>query len=317
MNVLDSKTNSEDIVKAIFKWRKQLAVFVGLVAVGSYLGSLLITPKFKSEAIIYPIAFKPFGEESTTEQLLQMLNGQDIRDSVISKFHLYKQYNIDSADVFHITKVNLAFDENIKFTKTEYESVSITTLDKSPLIASDMASSIVELVNSKMNAIQKISLIDRLNVLSHLLPKRKKELDSMEKAWSIITQTYSILDIEGQSTAATREYLHAIGSGASKSALDNISQYVKNLNAKGNEFFSLKERLWNIRGKYAEIENEYTTKTAEYNVKNQYVSYASRPFPSDKKAYPIRWLIVAMAIVSSLLVGIIGILVVEARKKLA
>ena len=123
MNNFNFIGSSEALVKAIEKWRKQLAVFVLIVAAGSFFFSspLFIKPKYKSTAIIYPYGIKPYGEESSTEQLLQYIKAQDIRDSIIRTFHLYKRYELDSVSPFHYTNVNQQFDENIKFTKTEYE----------------------------------------------------------------------------------------------------------------------------------------------------------------------------------------------------
>ena len=70
--------NSSVMLQLIWKWKKQLAIVliaaVALSAFGS--SSFFIKPKYKSTAIAYPVNLIPYGEESTTEQLMQLPVGR-------------------------------------------------------------------------------------------------------------------------------------------------------------------------------------------------------------------------------------------------
>lgn len=69
-----------------------------------------------------------FGEDEQTEQMLQVLNSNKVRDKVIERFNLMEHYNIDPNQKFPYTKLNKLYDNRIKFRRTEYNAVKITVL---------------------------------------------------------------------------------------------------------------------------------------------------------------------------------------------
>ena len=96
------------IIHVVSKYRKHL-VIIGIITIilaSIFSAPFFITPLYKSTVILYPTASKSiskvllsdnpgntkdileFGEEEQTEQMLQVLNSNKIRDKVISKYDL-------------------------------------------------------------------------------------------------------------------------------------------------------------------------------------------------------------------------------------
>ena len=124
----------------------------------------LIDERFKSSAVIFPTATNSisqdllakktnkkdildFGQEESTEQLLQILNSDMIRDSIINIFNLYNHYEIDMEEPHSRTLIFLEYADNIAFKKTRYNSINIEVLDKDPNLASDIANKFLDLLD--------------------------------------------------------------------------------------------------------------------------------------------------------------------------
>ena len=102
--------------------KKHIRVLSLLLVLTSVLSSLIsvycIESKFQSSVIIYPtttnsvsqallVDHNPyrkdileFGEEEAAEQLLQVLNSDEMRDSIIMRFNLYHHYVVGQDDEF-------------------------------------------------------------------------------------------------------------------------------------------------------------------------------------------------------------------------
>ena len=124
--------NINNLFKFCFKHRFALIIsLVFSVFVSSVISLFFMQEKFKSSAVIFPtttnsisqallIEDNPykkdileFGEEESTEQLLQVLNSDMIQDSIVNIFDLYNHYEISQEDPYSKTWMNLAFDENV------------------------------------------------------------------------------------------------------------------------------------------------------------------------------------------------------------
>ena len=143
-----SNLNSTELLVHLYKKRKLLigvfliALIVSIVFTSPY----FITPLFKSTAIIYPVNTGSissallgdkqtkdnlsFGDETESEQLLQLLNSSLVRDHIVEKFELQKHYGIGENQKFARTKLHKEFDSKFKFSRTEYLAVQIQVSDQ-------------------------------------------------------------------------------------------------------------------------------------------------------------------------------------------
>ena len=91
---MDKYFDNTPILKAVFKFKWHIIAITLVAAVLGVIfsGPKFITPKYKSEAIVYPSGRAEFSDETFTEQMLQVMESQEILDSVAEIFDLMSHY---------------------------------------------------------------------------------------------------------------------------------------------------------------------------------------------------------------------------------
>ena len=132
-------------------------IFAFISCLCTYLlsSSLIVTPKFQSETIIYVPLFVParqmeqqgigFASDREIDGHIQILISGRLKDTLSQLFHLYHYYEIDSTSTGAKSELYQLIDERVKIKKTRYSSVSITVEDKSAVRAAKMANALVNL----------------------------------------------------------------------------------------------------------------------------------------------------------------------------
>ncbi|MFN5909942.1 MAG: Wzz/FepE/Etk N-terminal domain-containing protein, partial [Bacteroidota bacterium] len=156
----------QNLLIFIWKRRKILAIVTGSAAVLSVIVSLLMTPVYRSTAVVFPAATSTvsfseqrnakaasmdFGEEEQAEQLVQILQSSRIRDKIVEQFDLFKHYKIDENDPNKYYKLVKAYNDHFFFVRTRFGSIQIDVLDREPERAADMANKIVDLIDTVKN----------------------------------------------------------------------------------------------------------------------------------------------------------------------
>ena len=155
---MNSYLQSADIFKVVSDNKKPLIIVAVIAAIAAaiFSGPSFIAPKYKSESVLYPSNLTKYNDESPTEQMIQLLQSSDIRDSVIKAFNLYQHYDIDSVkNKAHHTEIFKMYDQNVSINKTEYESVDIVVYDTDPIYAAGIIDSMVSYMNKKARFMQR------------------------------------------------------------------------------------------------------------------------------------------------------------------
>jgi capsule polysaccharide export protein KpsE/RkpR len=248
--------------------------------------------------------------------MIQLLKSDDIRKDVNRIFNLMKHYNIDSGkDKYSQSHFIEAYLDNIMFRKTEYESVEITVLDKDPKVASDIADTIIDLMNKKAKSLQKEKSEEVVNIYKTQLDRKKLEMDSMELALKDMRIKYGIISYDNQAREVTREYLQALSISGNPEAINESKHLIQNLEERGGDFVSLNENLWRVRGAYNDIKVLYENAIKDVEKVLTYSNVISKPFPADKKSYPVRWIIVLISTISILFIAFLFLAIVERKVK--
>ncbi|MFC2175804.1 hypothetical protein ACFLR1_02385 [Bacteroidota bacterium] len=305
--------NNSELLGIILKWWKQLLKIaaIGFVLSAIVSSSYVITPKFKSYGVLYPANIISMGTESPTEQMLQVLESAAIRDSIIKKYDLYNHYDIDPEELYSRSDLIKEFEKNITFRKTEYESVVVEVLDKDPVQARDIVNSIIALFNRKERIMQKEKAIEQVTVLNKQLVFKKAEMDSMENILSGIRKDYGILDYTLQTEYVTERYLQVISSPGGEQRAKELTPIMNALKEKGGEFLALNEHLLRIRENYNDTKEEMEEAKRDVDKVLTYCNIISYPEVPDKKAYPLRWLIIGLSTVGTFLFGLVALSLME------
>ena len=205
------------LCKLLVEYRKPVAIILAAAALLAIIFSApyFITPLYKSTVVIYPTSSNSiskvlisttyqsekdimnFGEDEQTEQMLQVLNSNRVRDKVISRFNLMEHYQIKQDSKYPITKLNKLYDARIKFRRTEYNAVKITVLDSDPVMAAQMANDIAEIFDSTMNQMQKEVAVKAFRLVEEEYMTLWNEMHQLEDSLNTLRKL-GVFDYESQ-----------------------------------------------------------------------------------------------------------------------
>jgi len=318
---MEQQSFSFSMLLDIIVRRFKLLAIVALIAiVGATIFSspFFITPKYKSTAIVYPINLKAYGNESLTEQLLQLFQSTDIRDSVITKFDLVSVYKLNPSSSGFKHNLYNEYLDHVVVSKTNYESVKIEVLDESPERAQSIAFEIIYQLNSKARRLKKKEAQEKLNLAAGMLDYQRSYLDSINRQLTKLREGNGLLDYQIQTERVTEGYMKMLGqSGVNKDNLQEVRKMLQDLKDNGGLFMALTQMSELGHEQYNELYIEYQEVLKELKQEYSYTDVIVNPEIADKKAYPVRWLIVASTVLSVLLFALFILLLFDKRWKKA
>lgn len=314
---MDNFFNSSNLLKLISKWKYHLLVIVGLSAILAMIfsGPDFITPKFKSYAVVYPANIEPYSEESETEQMLQIMNSQDITDSVIKKFNLARHYEINPGYKYYQTVLFYEYHQNVKISKTPYESVLIEVYDKNPDTAMLMVNAILHFYDKKISHLHKSKYREVADMYQKQLALKRATIDSLKQIMFTLGTKYGIFEYDYQSQEIMRGYLRTLtGQGADRINTKAVNRLLNSMEQKGGQLIEVVQMIQDESRTYVETKLDYELAVRFLKANMTYSNIVTYPYVTDKKSYPIRWLIVVIVAIAAFVFAMIVILFVEKRK---
>ena len=322
--------DSTSLVNYINKKKKHLIIITIIAFVISTIVSFLIHPKYQSSVILFPASSSSishqlltqnvteknilnFGEEEEVEQLIQILNSDEIRNKIITKYNLMDHYNINPNSKYPKTELYNKFTDNISFIRTEYMSVRIEVLDKDPQMAADIANDIASLIDTTMNRMQKERAHKAFSIVEGEYLALKNQIEQLEDSLNQLREL-GINDYESQAEVFNTAYVKAIASG-NKNEIKFLDEKLKILSKYGGSYVSIRDYLLYEQKQLSEIKEKYAEAKvdAEQNLPHKYiVNYA---YKAEKETYPIKWLIIVTSTIATFILALILLLVLETVKK--
>ena len=314
---MESYFSNIHMMKIFLKWKWHLiaiAIIAALLA-AVFSSSIFMKPRFKSYALVYPSNIAPYSDESESEQMLQWLQSQDVRDSVMKKFDLSKHYGIDSSEKYFRSTMEYMYKKNVQIRKTQYESIEIIVTDQDPVIARDIVLAIIDFCNSKIRAIHREKYNEVVVSMGKALKEKRVQLDSVESELSNLRQNYELIDYESQAREITRGYLRTVdGSNSTNINMKDVLRLKENFEKKSGQMAILTQRRNDILQIYSEFEKDYDRSVYDADKFFTFTNVVTPPEIADKKSYPVRWLIMLYSVVASLFFSVVVISVIENRK---
>ena len=311
------------------KYRKHLLI-IGLAAIilsSIFSSPFFITPLYKSVVILYPTASKSiskvllsenlgstkdileFGEEEQTEQMLQVLNSNLIRDRVISKYNLLGHYGISKDSDYKMTKLYREYESNFRFRRTEYMAVKITVFDRDAQMAADMANDIAELVDSAINRMQKEVANKAFKIVEAEYNELRLEVKEKEDSLTKLRE-YGVHDYESQSEMFNRQLAIEMAKG-NTAGVKRLEKKLETLAKYGGPYVSIRDALEHDKKQLSEIKSKYEEAKVDATEDLPHKFVVSEAYKAEKKSYPIRWLIVVISTFSALVLSIFILGVLE------
>tara|TARA_R110002072_G_scaffold301227_1_gene480578 strand:+ start:5453 stop:6445 length:993 start_codon:yes stop_codon:yes gene_type:complete len=311
----------------VFIWKKRkIIILISVIAfMASLVVSLLMTPIFKSTAIVFPTATSTvsfseqsnakassmdFGQEEHAEQLVQILQSSRIRNRVVAQFDLMKHYEIDENDENKYYKLGKAYGNSIIFRRTRYGSIQIDVFDRDAKLAADIANKIVQLIDTVKN-----EMIRERTVPAYQINLRKK--NQLEEENEAILNLLDSLNRLGVVSIEGRANLFS-AYNESKNAADK--QFFKeqiDVNLKFGSWFDALERMRNEKiAKFSKFEDAYEQSESDANTLLNHKFIVEDAVIADKKDKPKRMIIVILGTMGAFIFSIFVLLILDKIKEL-
>ena len=318
MSELDKER--QNLLVFIWKKRKILMITAGIVMVCSIVVSLLLTPIYRSTAVVFPAATSTvsfseqrnakaasmdFGEEEQAEQLVQILQSSRIRDKIVEQFDLMEHYNISPSDPNKHFKLIEKYNDHFLFVRTRYGSIQIDVLDREPELAADMANKIVDLIDTVKN-----EMIRERTLPAFEINKRKKEQMEDDREF-VLAKLDSLAELGVVSLEGRTNLFQAYVDSKSAAEKAEIKKTI-DVNLKyGSDFDGLEfirnEKIMKLEEFLVSYEQAESDANTDFNHK----FVVERAVVADKKDKPKRMIIVLLATIGSFVFMVFALLIKE------
>ncbi|MBQ3709313.1 MAG: hypothetical protein II887_01265 [Bacteroidales bacterium] len=321
--------NSKSLCRLLVEyWKSVLIILIAVALLAVFFSSpLFITPLYKSTAVLYPTSSNSiskvlisttyqsekdileFGENEQTEQMLQVLNSNRIRDKVIAKYNLMEHYGIKPNSRYPYTRLNKLYDSRIRFRRTEYNAVKITVLDSDPALAAEIANDIAELFDSTMNTMQKEVAVRAFQLVETEYNSLCNEMAVLEDSLNTL-RSLGVFDYESQVEMLSQQLAVEVGRGNDK-GVKKIQEYLDVLAKYGGASYAINERLEHDRLQLSLVKAKYEEAKVDATEDIPHKFLVTSAFQAEHKTYPIRWIIVTITVVATLILILMVLALME------
>ncbi len=262
-----------DFLQFVYCKRKPILITVISALVIATIVTLILPKRYSSSAIIFPvynnnvesvIENPVFGYDVEADRLLQLLESDEVRDSVVAKFDLLKYYGLDKSSMDWNDQLRLNFIDDVEFVRTPYMSIVINVTTKKSELSAEIANYIIHLADGVRARIFKTN---------ELAAFRQVEKEFVAKQGVVDTLKERINSLRGASSSDLV-------------ALVNMQGFVQTLSGEGksgtnteleralNQYIFEQSRLNEIAGRYERAKAHYESPiTQVYVVDRARVSY--------------------------------------------
>ena len=324
----NQRLDSSHLLHFIFNNRKKFFLIGVVTTTFASVVSLMMTEQFQSSVVMFATPqhsigeqfyeevkrndLLEYGETEDAERLLQILNSDRIRSRIIEKYNLWLHYDIERSTPGAQALLGKEYNSNVDARLTRYGSIEVSVLDHDPQRAADIANDIAFLADSVSNRLRNDRASDALTYATSSLLQVQNEILDMETQLGKLYEL-GVYDFATQIEGLNEQYATAIAKGSTGNAekirlqMAEISQYANTFNKLSNLIEAAYEREAILKKRFELMKLDAETQMPSAFI----VDYAA---PADKKAKPIRWLIVVMSVASVLVFAMLALLAAENLK---
>ena len=267
------------------KWWKLLMWVFIIALAASIVVSLLITPRYKATATLFPtnsnrlskaimdyhysLDFMDYGIERDCEYCIQILSSESMERDVCKRFNLIEHYGINPNDPHKMFKLHEQYRGNVNVRRTEFLGVEVSVLDVDPQWAADMANFIAANYDTVCHRIHHARACNAADIMQGVCKQMEQEIRDLQ-----------------DSLRRTPQYQLCI---------------TQLISEKCHELADLQTRA------------AQTKVDMDENVSYKFM--LDEAVPADKKAYPKRIIIVALGTLGAVVMCILVLLLVGSSKK--
>lgn len=320
--------NSFSLVKFLWKWRKWLIIVCAAAFIISLVCSFLIKPKYKSTATIYAprtnstakillneqnynerLDIKAYAIEAETEQMMQLLNAQEIKDSLIAKYDLANAYGINQNSKGWQTKLYKTLTGNMTIKRTDYGAIDISIADWDPQRACNMTQDVLSYIDTLKNRVEHARALAAYEILQHQVDSVDAEIKRCEDSLHVCMEN-GVFDFEYQSERVMQQYAIAVAQG-NNGAMARLEAEQKKLAEWGPKVVTLRELIENLSKYQSLCRQKMMDAQVDMDSQMPVKFVVNNPVPADKKFYPKKSLVVLVSTLCVLIISVFVLLMIE------
>lgn len=324
----NNQYNSFSLMKFLWDKRKWLLLICAITFVVSIICSFLIRPKYKSSAIIYAprtnsmakillneenynerLDIKAYASEEETEQMMQLLEAREIKDSLIKRFNLAEHYNIDTASKGWYTRIMKVMSNEIEIKRTNYGAISIAVKDHDPEIACRMTENMLCLLDTIKNRTEHERAVAAYQALCEQMDSIESEVRRIDDSIQICMQN-GVFDVEAQSERVMQQYAIAVSQG-NAAAISRLAKEQEKLAVWGPRLDALQNMQYTFLKYQALCKQKMLDARLDMQGSMPVKFVVERPIVADKKCYPKRSLVVIISTLSVLILSVFVLLMID------
>ncbi len=308
-----------------YKWRWPIIVVCALAGVAAVIAAFTIQEKYKSSVEFFAVPqvslgsqitedvikddILEFGDKDAAEQMLQLLSSEQIKTGIIKKYDLYNHYDIPRDEPGSQTIMGEMYDEHITARLTKYTSISVEVLDHSPDTAALIANDVVAYLDTVSARLRNVMAEKAFNYAVAGYEQLMKEKTGIEDSMNAL-RSKGLFDYSKQIEGLNEQYATALSEGRTKQA-EILRTRMEELSEYGVEFLRYEALLENMVERELPIKKNIERFMIDMNSQISASQIVNSAYPADKKAYPVRWLILAMSVASAFVFMVIFLLLWE------
>ncbi len=195
---LSNDENRLDLIPVFqFIWKWKIVLLSVLILSGglTFLIVKQIDKLYESHAILYPsnsnsrdkqLEEFSYGYDIQADRLVQLLNSQNLLDSIVQIFDLANTYQLNMSRQDGYDRLLEKIRKRFQFHKTRFSSVVISVLDENPSRAAEMANETARLVNVIQTVIMKENAIIALEAAERDYRKRAEAISIINDSIKVI-----------------------------------------------------------------------------------------------------------------------------------
>jgi len=207
-------------------------------------------------------------------------------------------YDIAPGDKYRYTKLQEVYEKNIRFSRTEYMAVKISVMDTDPALAAKIANEIAQVLDSVKNEVSSQRAVKAYQIVKKEYEQLQQDIRVMEDSLTELRKL-GVHDYESQAEMFNQQLAMEIarensaGVNALERKLNTLAKYASAYIGLSQQIEYDREKLSLLKRKYEE------SKVDAFEVLPQKF-IVEQAYKSEKKAYPVRWLIVVITVLGVL-----------------
>ncbi len=300
MNIFDEKTNLSPIAKLYAKnWKRILFAVMGSTLIALII-TLMLTPRYKAKTsffIPYNISYDQtvenpqFGYDVEADRLLQIINSEQLKDSVTSKFDMAKYYKIDTSEFDWKDQLSTKYEKFIRAGRTNAMSIQIEVETFDPLFSKEIVQYVLDLSQRIRERMLKTNSEVVAENFKHNYLQKQAEVDSIR------TRIIQLRKLASGNAVALMNAQILWEKGNSTNSNPEISVELETLSQK--HIFE-NNRLNELKGKYENARIILERPVPKFYMLDQPTAYY-------KKAFPLVGFNLSIAFLGSLFLMLVGL----------